>query len=228
MIIKSSIAGINTKFDTDNKHIIKNLDVFRHDFRGEPSISVKVNDLELRNYMEKYGGNDENADYRLTADSFFNALPEFDGFGIKAATVSIRSKNIVIAAAGEKAKLEYLNALLSCGPAASLIDDAYSAIRKLEGKLYVFGTPWSSKVESNKKLELSAIVIPSDVTSIKKAERKEILDRMLICLTLPKRAEQLPLVLANVDGIEADVPVLLVPENDPSSLYSYMEFGISG
>ncbi len=229
MIIKANIAGIRTKVDCDNKRLNKNLEAYRYDYRGEPDITVKVTDLELMNFCDKYRGFDRDAAvFRLSAENFFAALPEFSGFGIKAANVTVGGQSFVVAGESEESKTSYYMGLLSCGTGVKINDDSYSAIRFLDEGVFVYGTPWSGKNHSNQKEVLSGILIPSDVSSVRKAERKEILERMINCLTLPKRAEQLGAVLAVVDGIEQKVPVLAVPSKDPFAFYSYVQSGFSG
>lgn len=228
MITKSSIAGINTKVDCDNKRLFKNLEAFRYDYRGEPDVTVKITDLELKNFCTKYTGYDRDAALlRLSAECFLNALPEFGGFGLKAATVSFGEQTFVIAAESEQEKHRYVEDLLSCGNRATVIDDAYAVVIKDDTGIFVYGTPWA-KTPVNTKKELSGIILPSDCTGIRSAERKEAIDRMMICLTLPKRPEQLVSVLARIDGVGDLVPVMVTPVTDPAAFYSYVEFGFSG
>ena len=229
MIIKASLAGINSKVDTDNKHLIRKTELFRFDYRGEPQVIVKVTDLELRNFSSKYTGySKDQAVMRLSAENFFSAAAEFGCFGIKAATVSIGDKNFIIAAKGEKDRNSFVSSVFSAGHGIKLIDDSVAAVVINGSGVFVYGTPWSSRTPLKEKNKLDGIIIPSDVISITPAGRKELIDRMLLCLILPKRAEQLSVIYSYIDGLNDAVPVLAVPENDSGAFYSYVTLGMNG
>ena len=223
MIVKASIAGINTKIDSESKRFLRNLQAFRSDFRGEPAVSLKVTDLELKNFCSKYKGYDrERATLRLFAEKFFAALPELGGFGIKAAVVLIGGKAYVVAGGNDGEGGGYIGGLEEKFDDVSAVDDSYAAVMSEDGALYVYTTPFTKTPVSEKHL-LSGIIFPGNVKSVTSASRKDIFDRFSVLLPLPKRGEQLASVFAGFDGIENRVPCISVPENDPEALYTYLK-----
>ncbi len=223
MIIKTNIAGINTKVDSENKKFIRNLHCFGCEFRGEPAVSLKVTDYEIRNFCSKYKGFDrDSAVLRLYAEKFMNELPEFGGFGIKAITFKIGSKVFVAASKSPEENRHFVSVLEGQADDIGVLDEAYAAVVTSGDTVFVYSTPFS-KSPANEKNILSGIILPGSVRSVEKAGRKDIFDRFSLLLPLPKKCEQLAAAAASFDLIDKKVLCLRVPAEDPEAFYAYIK-----
>ena len=222
MIVKTCIAGINTKVTADNKNLLKKLEPFLSDFRGEPLVSVNVTDGDVTRAMEDFSGIDRNrAAMRLFTSRFFGALPELGGFGVKGAAVSFGDRTFVIACGGEEEREAYLSDLLALPHSIKVIDDSCAAVMKNGSGYSVFGTPASVRTPLTEGRNLSGIILPGPVQEIGAVGRKEFFDRMMLCIPVPARAEQLGAVMACIDLALNSLQVSAVPEKDPAAFYSF-------
>ncbi len=216
MIIKTSIADINTKIDTDCKKLIRTTDAFRYDFRCEPDITVKITDLELKTFCAKYTGySQENAKFRLSAERFFECMSEFDGFALKGTSLKIGSNAYVVTAASEE-RDEYIEEITASGQ-AKVIDDAYALIRSERGRFFVYSTPWSRQKAQSSKTPLAGICILEEIGESETADRKAVLDGLVPAMPVPERADTFGAALSMLEKLSRAVKIMILPADDPES-----------
>ena len=217
MIIKTSIADINTKIDTDCKKLIRTTDAFRYDFRCEPDITVKITDLELKTFCAKYTGySQENAKFRLSAERFFECMSEFDGFALKGTSLKIGSNAYVVTAASEEERDEYIEEITASGQ-AKVIDDAYALIRSERGRFFVYSTPWSRQKAQSSKTPLAGICILDETGESETADRKAVLDGLVPAMPVPERADTFGAALSMLEKLSRAVKIMILPADDPES-----------
>ncbi len=217
MIIKTSIADINTKIDTDCKKLIRTTDAFRYDFRCEPDITVKITDLELKTFCQKYTGySQENAKFRLSAERFFECMSEFDGFALKGTTLKIGSNAYVVTAESEGERDEYIEEITASGQ-AKVIDDSYALIRNEYGRFFIYSTPWSRQKTQSTKTPLAGICILTETGNSEIADRKAVLDGLVPAMPVPERADTFGAALSMLEKLSKAVKIMILPADDPES-----------
>ena len=142
----------------------------------KPDIVVDVSDEKINSYIEKHSelGYDDWA-YMLTGSAFYAALLNFGGMLLHSSCIVVDGVAYAFSADSGTGKSTHANLWLKYfGDRAYMLNDDKPAIRKIDGKIYACGTPWSGKYDYSKpeNVRLGAIcfIERSETNWIKKAD----------------------------------------------------------
>ena len=102
----------------------------------------------------------EEFQYISLGSDFYRKLVDFDGMMLHASCVAVDGKAYLFSAASGTGKSTHTALWLKrFGDRAVIINDDKPAIRKIDGKFYACGTPWSGKnnISENIKCEIQGI-----------------------------------------------------------------------
>ena len=118
-------------------------------------------DLEIRSDMEKVraknpGMSDDHCEYLASGGSFYEQLLDFEGMLLHAAAVVVDGKAYLFTAPRKTGKSTHVQLWLDTfGDSALILNEDKPALRRVDGKWYAFGTPWSGKTGRNTNLQVS-------------------------------------------------------------------------
>ena len=139
-------------------------------------IVIDVSDERIRARAEQHPELDYNDwAYMLTGSDFYAALLNFDGMLLHSSCIVVDGVAYAFSADSGTGKSTHAELWLKhFGSRAYMLNDDKPAIRKIDGKLYACGTPWSGKYDYSKPeiVRLGAIcfIERSETNHIKKAD----------------------------------------------------------
>ncbi len=145
------IAGLTVQMDTFG----------RTEKLAEPYLcSEGPADLVIRSDRE--GVQDKNptisashCEYLASGASFYQQLMAFDGLLLHAAAVVVDGKAYLFTAPRKTGKSTHVQLWLDAfGDRALILNEDKPALRRIDGKWYAFGTPWSGKTGRNTNLQV--------------------------------------------------------------------------
>lgn len=145
---------------------------------------------------------------------FRNRLLFNKGLVLHASAVEYEGKGIIFSAPSETGKTT--QARLWCeNMGATLINNDRPAVKIIDNKAYVYGTPWSGLPSecNNNSAQLSAIVMleQADENSIYKLNTKEAISRLMPRCFLPYYDGGLMnIAISNLEELMRDIPVYLL------------------
>lgn len=136
----------------------------------------------------------------------------YDGVLIHSAAISVDNKGYMFSANSGTGKTTHMNLWLEkFGERAFVINGDKPILRRIDGKFYVFGTPWCGKEGLNKNigvpLEGIYILHRSKENEIKRAQNKDALIFLLTQTIQPPKAELKELMYDILDKLIKEVPV---------------------
>ena len=102
----------------------------------------------------------EDCEYMTTGSSFYYNLVRFHGMMLHASCVVVDGKAYLFSAPSGTGKSTHVQLWLKLfGDRAFVLNDDKPALRVIDGKIYVYGTPWSGKFDCsvNTRAELGGI-----------------------------------------------------------------------
>ena len=139
-------------------------------------ITINVSDERINEYIKKHPelGYDDWA-YMLTGSDFYAALLKFQGILLHSSCIVVDEVAYAFSADSGTGKSTHTKLWLdNFGSRAYMLNDDKPAIRKIDGKIYACGTPWSGKYDYStpKTVRLGAIcfIERSETNHIKKAD----------------------------------------------------------
>lgn len=121
-------------------------------YNGEKNVQIRIDSQkETAHFQSKiYTQMDEDEwEYMLTGSSFYSNLLDFDGMLLHASAVVFEDKAYLFSAPCGTGKSTHTSLWLKKFSNAYIINDDKPAIRLIDGKFYVYGTPWSGKSNLN-------------------------------------------------------------------------------
>ncbi|MBR7060507.1 MAG: hypothetical protein IKI34_02090 [Eubacterium sp.] len=112
-------------------------------------ITVDVSDEKINSYIEKHPelGYDD-WDYMLSGSEFYAQLLKFRGMLLHSSCIVVDNIAYAFSADSGTGKSTHANLWLeNFGERAHMLNDDKPAIRKIDGKIYACGTPWSGKYD---------------------------------------------------------------------------------
>ncbi|MBQ9531120.1 MAG: hypothetical protein IJR70_03500 [Eubacterium sp.] len=112
-------------------------------------IVIDVSDEKINSHIEKHPelGYDDWA-YMLTGSAFYAALLNFNGMLLHSSCIVVDGVAYAFSADSGTGKSTHANLWLKYfGERAYMLNDDKPAIRKIDGKIYACGTPWSGKYD---------------------------------------------------------------------------------
>ena len=171
-----------------------------------------VPEYELERLMQTPGINAASAENIYTADYFYTALLNFNGFMLHSSAVEIDGKAYLFSAPSGTGKSTHTSQWLKLfGDKACIINDDKPAIRFVDGVPYAYGTPWSGKsdLNVNKGVPVQGICVleRSANNFIEPLDEGTAVYSILNQTIRPRKREYMDNLLALVDRVIAAVPV---------------------
>lgn len=159
----------------------------------------------------------EEIEFILMGSRFFGEFLNWDGFVIHASAIAFRNRGVLFSADSGTGKSTHTRLWQKhFGPdKAPIINDDKPAIRFMDGRYYVYGTPFSGNSEENRnmKVPLHAIVFlqRAENNSIERLDTPRILPLMLRQTLRPgASAERMDLFLAQLNRLLPVTPCYLL------------------
>lgn len=152
----------------------------------DPQITINISDKKRSRLLENLKGrcSEDMAEYMLSGREFYRQLIDFNGFMLHSSAVVLEDKAYLFSADSGVGKSTHTALWRQCFPEAYILNDDKPAIRLLEGKFFVYGTPWSGKTEQNenRKVELGGICFlhRSSQNEISPMETKKAIENLLM------------------------------------------------
>lgn len=162
MTQKYRIAELNVLLTTENATVLRQAEKYRADFPGEADITINIPDELIDKQLGQMNCTREICEYLLTGSLFYRRLLKFDGFMMHASAIAYEGQAYLFSApcgTGKSTHTGLWQKYLGKDKVVYINDDK-PAIRKMEGRFYVYGTPWSGKedLSANIKVPLGGIV----------------------------------------------------------------------
>jgi serine kinase of HPr protein (carbohydrate metabolism regulator) len=144
---------------------------------------------------------------------FYRALLDFDGMMLHASAVALDGKAYLFSGQSGIGKSTHTGLWQKTfGDGVKLFNDDKPALRRIDGKWYAYGTPWSGKhgININMKVPIAGICFlkRGDKNEIRRLSPVEALPQVLAqTLRKFKDAERLSLMLGHVDKLVKEVPI---------------------
>lgn len=178
---------------------------------------------------------EEKSSYMESGTQFYRALLDFDGMMLHASAVAVDGKAYLFSGQSGIGKSTHTGLWRQTfGEGVKLFNDDKPALRRIDGKWFAYGTPWSGKhgININMKVPVAGICFlkRGDENIIRRLSATEALPRVLTqTLRKFKDAERLSLMLGHVDKLVNEVPIYELynrPEPDAARLsYETMRQG---
>ena len=173
------IAGLRVKFERCGKRTEKQAKPYLSDNQSDeikPDIVVNVSDEKISSYAKEHPDvSYDDWDYMLTGSAFYAALLKFGGMLLHSSCVVVDGVAYAFSADSGTGKSTHTKLWLRYfGDRAYILNDDKPAIRKIDGKIYACGTPWSGKYDYSRPeiVPLGGICFleRSETNHIKKAD----------------------------------------------------------
>ncbi len=209
---KYKIADLKVLVEHSSSVLQKNARKYLNDFLGEPDISVSISDERINAALEYNKSFDKDyAEYFLTGSDFYKKLIKFNGFMIHASCVSVDGNGYIFSADSGVGKSTHTSLWKEyLGDRATIINDDKPAVRNIDGKFFVYGTPWSGKedISCNIKSKVAALVFleRDTVCSIKRLAPSESVSRIMPQMSRYLSKDSMDIQLGLLDEFLSDVP----------------------
>ena len=155
---------------------------------------------------------DDIGEYLATGSDFYKKLLRFQGFMLHSSAVVVDEKAYLFTADSGTGKSTHTVLWLEqFGERAYILNDDKPALRRIEGKWYAFGTPWSGKhdISANVQVELAGIAIleRSESNCIAPCMGTEAILKILRQANKHKDKQSRDLLLDLVNKLITEIPV---------------------
>ncbi len=204
---KLRVADINVNIEYKYETMLKQAEPYKYDFKS-PNCTVCITDENI-NIILKENPHLSRADieYIYTGAAFYEALLHFDGFMLHSSGIVKDGYAYLFSADPGTGKSTHTGLWQKYfgEDNALIINDDKPAIRMIDNKLYVYGTPWSGKTDKNinMRVPLGAIVFleRSDDNWIKQIQPSEAIPLILQQTIRPFEKENMILLLNMLDKV---------------------------
>ena len=156
--LKCNIAELNIKISTvcSDCRLITQSREYTSDFKTPPDFEIEfTEDFLQKRVAENPQISLSEAEYIWTGYEFCRQLLNYNGIVLHASAVSYRGKAYLFSAPSGTGKSTHVRLWKKVfGDEAIIINDDKPALRFSNGKLMVFGTPWSGKSDENANISV--------------------------------------------------------------------------
>lgn len=162
MLKRLKVADVNVEVNLKYDRTIRQSKDYEAEFDSY-NINISIPDEEYVNLKKETPYlSDEEIEYIYTGSAFYEALLHFNGFMLHSSGVVVDNYAYLFSAdpgTGKSTHTELWVKYFGIDK-AKIINDDKPAIRMINDKLYVYGTPWSGKTDQNinMRVPLGAIV----------------------------------------------------------------------
>ena len=178
---------------------------------GTPDIIIREDAYRRDRYAPHIGS--ATVAYMESAYQFYRKLVEFGGFYLHSSAVVLDGRAYLFSGPSRAGKSTHTRLWQTVfGPAARVINDDKPAIRLMEGRWTVYGTPWCGKdgINENASAPLAGVCFlrKAGENKIRRLSSMEAMQKIL-SQTIYKfsRAQELDLLVALMDRFLGEVPV---------------------
>ena len=129
---------------------------------GHPKADIVI-DSNWKSFQQKFPVvSDSESEYYCSAYSFYTQLVNFNGLMLHSSAVVMDGRAYLFSAPSGTGKSTHTQLWLDVfGEKASILNDDKPALRRIDGKWYAYGTPWSGKhdISINTRVPLGGICI---------------------------------------------------------------------
>lgn len=159
---KLRVADIRVAIEYKYETMIKQCEAYKSDFE-KPNVTIQLSDEYVKKLKEDSPYlSDNDLEYIFTGAAFYEALLHFKGFMLHSSGIVKDGYAYLFSANSGTGKSTHtaLWQKYFGKENAKIINDDKPAIRLVDDKLYVYGTPWSGKTDQNlnMRVPLGAIV----------------------------------------------------------------------
>ena len=211
---KYTIADLNVLMNPMYETLKSRGEKYINDFEGKEDIIATVSEQELK---EKYNHSSvfslDEYEYLYTGADFYEKLLKFQGMFLHASAVAVNDAAYLFSAPCGVGKSTHTSLWQEYfgKDKAIIINDDKPAIRLIDGRFYVFGTPFSGKDDksANIKVPLKAICFleQSSKNYIRKMSAVEALMQIFNQTIRPVDAEKMEQLIFLVDKLLKNIPV---------------------
>lgn len=211
--LKYRIAELNVLITTENSTVLRQGEKYRLDFEGEPDIVIDIPEETIQNSLKKTNGTREIQEYLMIGSLFYRYLLLFDGFMMHSSAICYDGRAYLFSApcgTGKSTHTGLWQKYLGEDKVVYINDDK-PAIRKIDGKFYAYGTPFSGKkdLSTNIKVPLGGIVYLSraEEPSIKRISVVEAIKNLLWQTARPYSEKGMDKMLNLFEELLENVPI---------------------
>ena len=189
---------------------------YRIDDETEPDLCLEISEKRYEYEMNRGADSRELVEYVLTRWMFQVKILKFDGLVLHSSAVVYENKAYLFSAYSGTGKSTHTQLWIQRFGADKtfILNDDAPAIRKIDGKWFAYGTPWSgsSPLNVNTKVPLQGIgfIERSDSDWTKQLTPDEAAKLFLMQTTTPRNKETLIQSLDRIVNLLGEIPVFLV------------------
>lgn len=206
------IAGLNVGYEPRYDLLRLRSEKYLCDEKAEFKIGISDDMMEQQINYYKDIMEGANLEYLWVGTAFNLKLLEYNGMYLHSSTVVVDGKAYSFSAPCRTGKSTHTSLWLKMlGDRAYIINDDKAAFRKIDGKFYVFGTPFSGKndINVNTSVELGGIcfVEQSETNSIERLSNDEALSLLISQTVRPSNPDRMILLCDFLDDLLKNVPI---------------------
>ncbi len=238
--LKCEIAGLNVSVKTlaQDSRLSVVTQSYLKDFTGNPHITTGFSQEFYEKRIEETPHISlADCEHIWTGYAFAKKLLDFNGFVLHASAVSYKGKAYLFSAPSGTGKSTHTSIWQKVfGSEAVIINDDKPALRLIDGKLWVFGTPWSGKSDKNENICIPlggiCFISRSEVNQIQKADKLWAISNLVSqSFRYPSR-EYMEALLGFLDKNLSNIPVFKMgcnTSNEAATVaYEYMNKHLKG
>ena len=173
-------------------------------------IEIRAEEYEL---FDIYGGSESVMAYMESGWQFYMHLLRFSGLMMHAAAVSYEGKAYLFSGPSGVGKSTHTELWQQCfGDKVQIINDDKPAIRQIDGRWFVYGTPWCGKngINTNCKVPLGGICFlkQGEKNVIRRLSAPEIVPLLYMQTNhLLKKKENMHRLLSAIEALVQQIPI---------------------
>ena len=209
------IAGLKVDMNISGKTMLEQSAKYKIENDGsEPDVIINPSREKLLERMEKNGNPDfALQEYMTTGAGFYVSLIKHGGFMLHSSAVALDGKAYLFSAPSGTGKSTHTSLWVSHfgEDRAFIINDDKPAIREIDGKFMVMGTPWSGKSALNENVAVPpagiAFIERSKTNRIERLSTAEAIKNIMWQTVRPSREHNMEALLSSLDKFIRQVPV---------------------
>lgn len=188
-----------------------------------PDIRIRVTQEMIEEYIEAGKDSDimegwplemqwDEVEYMLAGQMFYHEILRFGGMLVHSSAIVMNEKAYLFSGKSGAGKSTHTNLWLEkFGNDIYVLNEDKPAVRKIDGKYYAYGTPWSGKTNTNvnRRAEVNSIVFLGQATenTIRKLNTKEAFTALFEQTDRKKAGRHMIALMDMMEGLVTDIPM---------------------